>query len=110
MRALMVFVRYRLVIGWNIVRAVLLIIDAEGEKVMKIDFSTGNKCRFDNLRPGDVFKTCSDQIYIVTDLVTDPYNKFYENYNAVNLEDGELNYFDPPEVVEKLPNAKLVMN
>jgi hypothetical protein len=77
---------------------------------MKIDFSTGNKCRFDHLRPGDVFTTCSGKIYIVTDLVTDPYNKLYEDCNAVNLENGELAFFDPPEMVEKMPNAKLVMN
>jgi hypothetical protein len=60
------------------------------------DFST----TFELLEAGDVFSYCGD-IYMKAS---------HPSLNAINLEDGGLNKFEPSTSVYYLENAELVIN
>ena len=71
---------------------------------MTIERVNDNRVQFKTLRTGDVFV---DERGSVLMCIENTYNGEDEEYNAVNLEDGLLYYYDEIIYVDKKPTAIL---
>lgn len=66
----------------------------------------GNEVRFSELDRGIVFKcNTNSHVYMKMYEVESEYNE----YNVVDLTDGDVTYFSPTEMVEPLYDAELVI-
>lgn len=69
---------------------------------MKVDIKTTRDVSFEDINCGDVFYAYSGAYMRIIPLL----DRSDDLYNAVNLSDGSLEYFDDGKLVNKL-NAKL---
>ena len=66
----------------------------------------GNEVQFSELDHGDVFRyNNNNHVYMRMYEVDSDGNE----YNVVNLRDGDVTYFRPEEMVEPIPDAELVI-
>lgn len=73
---------------------------------MKVDIKTPRDVLFEDINCGDVFYAYSGAYMKIIPLL----DRSDDTYNAVNLSDGSLEYFDDGKLVNKLDselNAKL---
>lgn len=75
---------------------------------MKIEYKT-RTCNFELAKNGEVFQWCNGgNVFMKLDMSY--YDGYNNEFNAINLETGELTYFGPLETIKVDLNATMTMS